>query len=263
MNFPLRSLAPLALAALVLVVGGCKADKNDADGDATAEVSADAATAPAADGSGPVPGIEGLETERAQVSYMIGMDVAKSLAPLKDEVDADVIAEALADSFAGRTPKMTEEQSLQVQQAFTAKLQARQEAERLEAATKGKEEGAKFLAANKDKPGVHTTESGLQYQVVREGNGPKPQPTDVVRVHYKGTLLDGTTFDSSYDRGQPAEFGLDQVIPGWAEGVQLMPVGSKYRFWVPSELGYGEAGGGPIPPNATLTFEVELIEVVR
>ena len=263
MNFPLRSLAPLALAGLVLAIGGCNADKNGTDADAATEVSADADADAKAVATGPVPGIEGLETEREQVSYMIGMDVAKSLAPLKDEVDADVIAEALADSFAGRTPKMTEEQSLQVQQAFTAKLQARQEAERLEAATKGKEEGAKFLAANKDKPGVHTTESGLQYQVVREGNGPKPQATDVVRVHYKGTLLDGTPFDSSYDRGQPAEFGLSQVIPGWADGVALMPVGSKYKFWIPSDLGYGEAGGGPIPPNATLTFEVELLEIVK
>ena len=98
---------------------------------------------------------------------------------------------------------------------------------------------------------------------MREGSGPKPAATDVVRVHYKGTLLDGTVFDSSYDRGQPAEFGLNQVIPGWAEGVALMPVGSKYMFWIPSDLGYGEAGGGPIPPNSMLTFEVELIEIVK
>ena len=264
MNFPLRSLAPLALAGLV-VLGGCKPPATG-EGEPKTEAAAETAGAEAgkeADGAGPVPGIEGLETEREQVSYMIGMDMAKSLAPLKDELDVEVMAQAISDHFAGTAAKMTEEQSLQVQQAFTAKLQARQEAERLAAATKGKEEGATFLAANKDKPGVHTTESGLQYEVIREGNGPKPKSTDVVRVHYKGTLLDGTTFDSSYDRGQPAEFGLDQVIPGWAEGVQLMPVGSKYRFWVPSELGYGEAGGGPIPPNATLTFEVELIEVVR
>ena len=99
--------------------------------------------------------------------------------------------------------------------------------------------------------------------MVRAGNGPKPASTDVVRVHYKGTLLDGTVFDSSYDRGQPVEFGLSQVIPGWSEGVALMPVGSKYTFWIPAELGYGEAGGGPIPPNAMLTFEVELMEIVK
>ena len=257
-RFVRSTATALVLGSLTLLAAGCKPEGETAS---TAEAAKTAEEADAAEGSALE--IAGLEGEKAQVSYMIGMDVAKSLAPLKDEVDADVIAEALADSFAGRTPKMTEEQSLQVQQAFTAKLQARQEAERLEAATKGKEEGAKFLAANKDKPGVHTTESGLQYQVVREGNGPKPQATDVVRVHYKGTLLDGTPFDSSYDRGQPAEFGLSQVIPGWAEGVALMPVGSKYKFWIPSDLGYGEAGGGPIPPNATLTFEVELLEIVK
>lgn len=261
MNSPLRSLAPLALAGLVLALGACKpSEKTDADGKAKTEDAAGAKTDAA---SGAVAGIEGLKTEREQVSYMIGLDMAKSLTPIKDDLDVDVLAQAMADSFAGKPPKMTEEQSLEVQQAFTAKLQAKQEAERAAASEKGKAEGAKFLADNKAKPGVQVTESGLQYQVVRQGNGPKPAPTDVVRVHYKGTLLDGTTFDSSYDRGQPAEFGLNQVIPGWAEGVALMPVGSKYTFWIPSELGYGEAGGGPIPPNSMLTFEVELLEIVK
>ncbi|MBW8312831.1 MAG: FKBP-type peptidyl-prolyl cis-trans isomerase [Rhizobium sp.] len=119
------------------------------------------------------------------------------------------------------------------------------------------------MAANKAKPGVQVTESGLQYRVERAGNGATPTASDVVRVHYKGTLLNGETFDSSYDRGEPAEFGLGQVIPGWSEGVQLMKVGSKYTFWIPAELAYGEAGGGPIPANAMLTFEVELMEIVK
>ncbi|WP_227977753.1 FKBP-type peptidyl-prolyl cis-trans isomerase [Arenimonas daejeonensis] len=210
-----------------------------------------------------MPGIAGLETEKKQVSYMIGLDMAKSLTPIKDDLDVEVLAEAMATAFAGETPKLTEEQSLLVQEAFTAKLQAKQAAEQAEKAEKGKAEGAAFLAGNKDKPGVKTTESGLQYRVERAGNGATPAATDVVRVHYKGTLLDGTEFDSSYERGQPAEFGLNQVIPGWAEGVALMPVGSKYTFWIPSELGYGDSGGGPIPPNAMLTFEVELIEIVK
>jgi FKBP-type peptidyl-prolyl cis-trans isomerase len=261
MNSPLRSLAPLALAGLVLALGACKpSEKTEGDDKSKTEEAADAKADAA---TGAVAGIEGLETEREQVSYMIGLDMAKSLTPIKDDLDVDVLAQAMADQFAGKAPKMTEEQSLQVQQAFTAKLQARQEAERKAAAEKGKADGEKFLADNKAKPGVTVTDSGLQYQVVRAGNGPKPAATDVVRVHYKGTLLDGTTFDSSYDRGEPAEFGLDQVIPGWSEGVQLMPVGSKYVFWIPSDLGYGEAGGGPIPPNAMLTFEVELIEIVK
>ena len=260
MNSPLRSLAPLALAGLVLVLGACKPPEKT-EGEDTAVADQPAAEGEAATGA--VAGIEGLDTEREQVSYMIGMDMAKSLTPIKDDLDVEIVAQAMQDHFAGKTPKMTEEQSLQVQQAFTARLQARQEAERAEQAEKGKTEGAAFLAANKDKEGVQVTESGLQYQVVREGSGPKPTAEDVVRVHYKGTLLDGTVFDSSYDRGQPAEFGLNQVIPGWAEGVALMPVGSKYMFWIPSDLGYGEAGGGPIPPNSMLTFEVELIEIVK
>ena len=116
---------------------------------------------------------------------------------------------------------------------------------------------------NKSKPGVRTTASGLQYQVIRQGAGPKPKATDTVRVNYKGSLLNGKQFDSSYDRGQPAEFALNQVIPGWTEGVGLMPVGSKYRLWVPSNLAYGPAGQAPIGPNSTLVFEVELLAIVK
>lgn len=262
MNSALRFAAPLVLASLVLSLSACKSEnKDEAETPAAdAEASDTAKTEP---GAPAVAGIAGLETEKKQVSYMIGLDMAKSLAPIKDDLDVEVIAEAMATAFAGETPKLTEEQSLQVQEAFTAKLQAKQAAEQAEKAAKGKEEGAAFLAGNKDKPGVKTTESGLQYRVDRAGNGAQPAATDVVRVHYKGTLLDGTVFDSSYERGQPAEFGLNQVIPGWAEGVALMPVGSKYTFWIPSDLGYGESGGGPIPPNSMLTFEVELIEIVK
>lgn len=262
MNSPVRTLAPLALAGLVLVLGACKPPEKT-DGDEPKTEDAAAATTDGEAAAGAVAGIEGLKTEREQVSYMIGMDMAKSLTPIKDDLDVEVLAQAMRDSFEGKTPKMTEEQSLAVQQAFTVRLQARQEAEQKAQAEKGKAEGAKFLEENKNKPGVQVTASGLQYQVVREGSGPKPAATDVVRVHYKGTLLDGTVFDSSYERGQPAEFGLSQVIPGWAEGVALMPVGSKYMFWIPSDLGYGEQGGGPIPPNSMLTFEVELIEIVK
>lgn len=262
MNSALRFAAPLVLASLVLSLSACKSEnKDEAETPAAdAEASDTAKTEP---GAPAVAGIAGLETEKKQVSYMIGLDMAKSLTPIKDDLDVEVLAEAMATAFAGETPKLTEEQSLLVQEAFTAKLQAKQAAEQAEKAEKGKAEGAAFLAGNKDKPGVKTTESGLQYRVERAGNGATPAATDVVRVHYKGTLLDGTEFDSSYERGQPAEFGLNQVIPGWAEGVALMPVGSKYTFWIPSDLGYGDSGGGPIPPNAMLTFEVELIEIVK
>ena len=258
MNSTLRFAAPLVLASLVLTLSACKAENKEA----TAKIGTDGAAAAAADAP-IVPGIPGLETGKKQVSYMIGSDMGKSLALIKDEIDLEMLSQAIADRFAGKDSKLTDEQALKIQEAFTATVQAKQAAEAATKAAKGKEEGAAFLATNKDKPGVKVTQSGLQYQIVRAGSGPMPAGTDVVRVHYKGTLLDGTVFDDSYKRGQPAEFGLAQVIPGWSEGVALMPVGSKYTFWIPSELGYGEAGGGPIPPNAMLTFEVELMEIVK
>ena len=126
-----------------------------------------------------------------------------------------------------------------------------------------KAEGAKFMAENKSKDGVITTESGIEYKVEKEGNGPKPKATDKVKVHYVGTLLDGTEFDSSVKRGQPATFNLSQVIPGWTEGIQLMPVGSKYTFWIPSELAYGDHGTQGIKPGSTLKFEVELLSIEK
>ena len=133
----------------------------------------------------------------------------------------------------------------------------------IETARNNAAEGEKFLAANAKKPGVQATASGLQYQVLQPGNGPKPKDTDTVRVNYRGALLDGTVFDDSAQHGGPATIPLAQVVPGWREGIALMPVGSKYRFWIPASLGYGEAGtpGGPIPPNATLVFEVELLGI--
>jgi FKBP-type peptidyl-prolyl cis-trans isomerase FkpA/FKBP-type peptidyl-prolyl cis-trans isomerase FklB len=144
-------------------------------------------------------------------------------------------------------------------------MQAKQMAKMEEEAKKNIAAGDAFLAQNAKKPGVQTTASGLEYQVLTQGTGAKPQATDMVRVNYKGMLLDGKTFDSSYDRGEPATFPLNQVVPGWQEGIALMPVGSKYKFWIPSKLGYGEKGtpGGPIPPNATLVFEVELLDIAK
>src|SRR3546814_310713 len=196
---------------------------------------------------------------------MIGRDIARSLEEGKDEIDVETLSKAITASLAGEKSLMTDEQATQVRETFAQRIQAERIAEMMATAKKNQEEGAKFLAANANKEGVKTTESGLQYQVITEGEGPKPDGDDVVRVHYKGTLLDGETFDSSYARNEPAVFSLQQVVPGWQEGIALMPVGSMYRFWIPSELGYGEKGtpGGPIGPNAVLVFEVELQDIVQ
>ena len=202
-------------------------------------------------------------TPKQRNSYMVGMDVAKSLEPIKDEIDVATLSQAITAVFNGKPTKLTAAEAEKIRNEFSQALQQKMAAKAAETAQKNLKEGEAFLAANKAKPGVRTTPSGLQYQVLREGSGPKPQPTDKVRVNYKGTLLDGTVFDSSYDRGEPVEFALNQVIPGWTEGVQLMPVNSKYKFWVPANLAYGPNGQPPIGANATVVFEVELLGIVN
>ena len=181
-----------------------------------------------------------------------------SLVPLKGEIDLAVLMQAVRTSLSQGKPLLSEQEAMATMQAYMTKKQGM-------AGQKNREEGAAFLSKNKTQPGVITTPSGLQYTVLRPGNGARPTPTSKVRVNYEGKLLDGTVFDSSYQRGQPAEFGLNQVIAGWTEGVALMPVGSKYRFWIPSNLAYGASGtqGGPIGPDATLTFDVELMGILQ
>jgi FKBP-type peptidyl-prolyl cis-trans isomerase FkpA len=245
----------LSAALLATLAAGCNkpADKATAAKPA-AETKEGATTA-----------IAGLPTEKEQVSYMVGMALAKQLEPMKEEIDVDTISKAIKTSLAGGKLLLTEEQAQKIGENFGQKMQAKQIAKMMADAKSNLEAGQKFLAENAKKPGVKTTTSGLQYQVITEGKGAKPKAGDVVRVHYKGSLLDGKTFDSSYDRGQPVVFPLDQVVPGWQEGLQLMPVGSKYKLWIPANLGYGEKGtpGGPIGPNSTLVFEVELIDIVK
>ena len=201
-------------------------------------------------------------SEKDRVSYAIGLDIAKSLKPIAGEVDVDVLARALRDAMAGH-PRMTDAESAEVMQAFSMKMQARQQEEAKALGQRNAAAGKAFLAENGRKPGVVTTASGLQYQVLVPGSGAKPTAESTVKVHYTGTLLDGTKFDSSLDRGEPAEFGLAMVVPGWTEALQLMPKGAKYKLWIPAELAYGEQGtpGGPIPPNSVLVFEVELIDM--
>jgi FKBP-type peptidyl-prolyl cis-trans isomerase FkpA/FKBP-type peptidyl-prolyl cis-trans isomerase FklB len=255
-RFPRRAALALAMATLAVSLTACNPPSDKDKPAAKAEA--------AKEGEEGLK-IAGLPTEKEQVSYMIGMQMAKSLEPVKDEVDVDTIAKAIRTSLAGDKLLMDDKQAQQVAEAFGQKMQAKQLQKMLADAKKNQVEGDKFLAANGKKPNVKTTPSGLQYEVIKEGTGPKPTDNDVVRVHYKGTLLDGKTFDSSYDRGEPATFQLTNVIPGWREGLALMPVGSKYKLWVPAKMAYGEAGtqGGPIGPNATLAFEVELLEIVK
>ena len=250
----------VAAASCALVLAACNPPPKAPEG-------ADAAAKPGAAGK-----IPGLATEKQQVSYMIGMDIGKSLAPMKDEIDTATVKRAIDDMINGKEPLLTQEQGMAVMQAFAQKMQAKQQEDmakqQAEMVAKGKknlEAEAAFLAGNSKKPGVVTTASGLQYQVITAGTGPKPKATDRVSVHYAGTLLDGTEFDSSYKRGEPAQFVLGSVVPGWSEALQLMPKGSKYKLWIPSKLGYGEAGtpGGPIPPNSTLVFEIELLDIAK
>lgn len=200
--------------------------------------------------------------DRTKVGLLVGSDVGRSLQPIKDQIALPVLLSAVRARLSGGALAMTEAQADAERSGFTQRLKARQEAERTAAGEKNKTEGAAFLAANRQAKGVFTTPSGLQYMVLRQGAGLRPKPADHVRVNYEGRLLDGTVFDSSYANGQPVEFGLDQVIRGWTEGLQLMPVGAKYRFWIPSELGYGANGAGAsIGPNSTLVFDVELLGI--
>jgi FKBP-type peptidyl-prolyl cis-trans isomerase FkpA len=203
-------------------------------------------------------------TAKQKVSIMIAMDVAKSLEPIKEEIDMPAFARALSLTFSGQPTGLTEAEAEKIRAEFSQSIQAKLAARQAEMANKNLASGQAFLAANKAKPGIRSTESGLQYQVLRAGAGAKPAATDTVRVHYRGTLLNGKEFDSSYaNGGQPVEFALNQVIKGWSEGLQLMPVGSKYRFWIPAALAYGPNGPPQIGPNATLSFEVELLGIVK
>jgi FKBP-type peptidyl-prolyl cis-trans isomerase len=204
-----------------------------------------------------------LKTDKDSASYALGSNIGSSLQQQGADIDPNLLAAGLKDALAGES-KMTEEEIRGVLMAFqerSMKAQAEMKAKQGQEAAKKSDE---FLKANKTKDGVMTTPSGLQYKVIKEGNGPKPMETDQVKVHYTGTLIDGKKFDSSYDRGEPAVFGLNQVIPGWTEGLSLMSVGSKYMLYLPSALGYGEQGaGGMIGPNEALIFEVELLEIVN
>ena len=202
------------------------------------------------------------KSDEERLSYSLGLIMGQRLTQDFENLDVDMLAQAIKDTYAGGELKMTQQEVQQTMQAFQqAKLQEQQEAQ-AKAAEANLKAGQAFLAENGKKKGVKTTESGLQYQVLTAGNGAKPALTDQVKVHYEGKLLNGEVFDSSYQRGEPVTFGLNQVIQGWQEGLQLMSVGSKWKIFIPSDLAYGPGGtGGPIGPNETLIFEVELLDI--
>lgn len=195
------------------------------------------------------------EVDVTSMSYGMGVLIKERLLVGFDDVDLDALVEGLRDASEGKTLKVDAMTAAQLMQAYQTNKQA-------QAAETQAAEGKAYLAQNAEKDGVKVTDSGLQYEVITEGTGAQPAATDQVTVHYKGTLINGDEFDSSYSRGEPTSFALNQVIPGWTEGLQLMKEGAKYRFTIPSDLAYGANGAGPmIGPNETLIFEVELIKV--
>lgn len=202
-----------------------------------------------------------LETQEQKLGYIIGMDIGNSLKQQGTAVDLQALFDAIETIYNGEQPAMSAEEAAAVRQAFVSERRAELEAQQAQVAAKNAAEGDAFLLENRTKEGVVVTDSGLQYEVMTQGDGPMPVATDRVRVHYRGTLLNGEEFDSSYSRGQPAAFMLNQVIAGWTEGLQLMPVGSKYKFYIPGDLAYGATGNQSIEPNATLIFEVELLGI--
>ena len=213
-----------------------------------------AATALAADDS--------LKTPKDKLSYSIGMDIGGSLKQQAIDIDPEILARGFQDVMKGDKTLLTRDEAVQVITAFQQEMRAKIEAAKKTEGEKNKKEGEAFLAANKKKKGVKTTASGLQYKVIKEGTGAKPKATETVSTNYKGTLIDGKEFDSSYKRGQPVSFPVNGVIAGWTEALQMMKVGSKWELVIPANLAYGERGTGEnIGPNATLVFEVELLGI--
>lgn len=207
-------------------------------------------------------GTPSLDTENQKASYGIGHQMGGQLVPAESRIDMDAFIAGVRDGIAGNDPALDQAEIQVAIQALSEAVSAEEMERQAAAAETNATEGELFLAENAQKDGVVVTASGLQYEVLREGDGAMPLPEDQVTIQYQGTLIDGTQFDSSYDRGEPATFSVGGVISGFSEGLQLMTVGSHYRFFIPGALGYGPQGsGGVIGPNATLIFEVELLEI--
>lgn len=262
-----RSFQPISqdidLTALQRAIDNTFAGKPPAMSKEQAQATDSALRAAVAARSGQLPPGEGAAkapppVSKENVGMMLGsFALGPSLLKYHDNIDSTIFIQALRDRYTNKPLLMDDQQATTVLQQFMSTQQA-------SAGARNRQQGQTFLASNVHKKGVKSTPSGLQYQILRPGNGPRPKPASTVRVNYEGQLLDGKVFDSSYQRGQAAEFRLDQVIPGWTEGLALMPVGAKYRFWIPSQLAYGAQGSpdGSIGPDATLRFDVELLSVV-
>lgn len=202
------------------------------------------------------------ESDQEKLSYSIGVTLGQSLSQDIEELDVDTFTQAFKDAYNGNELQMSDDERAQALAQFQQQRMAEQQAQAQQAAEANRAEGEQFLAENADKEGVQVTDSGLQYKELESGDGATPGPQDNVTVHYEGKLLDGSVFDSSYQRGEPVEFRVDQVIEGWQEALQMMSVGDTWMIYLPSDLAYGEAGtGGPIGPNEALTFKVELLGV--
>jgi FKBP-type peptidyl-prolyl cis-trans isomerase len=235
---------PLAICVSLLALAGCKESKAPAEGAASA--SGDAA----------------FTTDEQRMGYGLGASMGRQFRNDKLQVDAEALARGVREGYSTDKLAMSDDEirasMQQLQKSHTERMQTEQN----QLSEKNRAEGEAFLKQNGTKEGVVTTESGLQYKIVSAGTGPKPTKDDTVKVHYRGTLIDGTEFDSSYKRGEPVTFPVGGVIPGWVEALQLMPVGSKWELYIPSELAYGPGGaGGQIGPNAVLQFEVELLSI--
>jgi FKBP-type peptidyl-prolyl cis-trans isomerase len=243
-----KYLLPLALVSVV-ALQACNQKPPAATGDtAKAEVK--------------TPASSDLATPEQRLSYGIGFNIGQRMKADSVPIDAVPFSSGVADAISGAKPRMTEEEIATEMQAFQEKAAAEHEVAQKALGEANAKAAAAFLAENKAKPGVVTTASGLQYEVITEGTGPKPAASDTVEVHYRGTLVDGTEFDSSYSHGETVTFGVGQVIPGWTEALQLMPKGSKWKLALPAELAYGAGGAGQvIGPNSALVFEVELISI--
>lgn len=203
-----------------------------------------------------------LTNDKEKVSYIIGEDIGFSFQREGYDLDIDIMLEAIKGAATGKSENLlSETEKNEVMMRWQQEMQAKKQAQMAEQAKEAKKDGMAFLAQNRNNPGVFETPSGLQYQVIKGAEGRKPAATDTVHVHYHGTLLNGQVFDSSVQRGEPISFPLNQVIAGWTEGLQLMSIGSKYKFFIPADLAYGDQAVGTIPAGSTLIFEVELLDI--